>query len=128
MNKQPFIERGSTQAGVSLIEVLVATLLTATVAAGILALFVSGRELAGVLDNRTQAINYVQETLESLKNAVSTDITRSSSLNAGIFDVSSGMLLPGGSRVYTVTDIDLDGDLVTDAKKVTVAITWTELE
>ncbi|OQA57710.1 MAG: hypothetical protein BWY42_00386 [Candidatus Omnitrophica bacterium ADurb.Bin277] len=87
-----------------------------------------------------QAAGYARETLESLRNAVSTDPDRSEHLEDSdgggtLYDnhysinalpADSDLAKHGGARSYRVWDIDADGDGVPDYKKVTVTVTWDD--
>ncbi|MBI2870119.1 MAG: prepilin-type N-terminal cleavage/methylation domain-containing protein [Candidatus Omnitrophica bacterium] len=111
--------------GLTLVEVIVASLIVATVAAGILSVFVTGGRMTQVVDQRTLAVNYAQETLEGLKNSVSSDTTESQALDVSFSYVNPGLTgLPAGTtRRYDVQDVNVGGVIL---KKVTVTVDWPD--
>ena len=139
--------------GFTLLEMLVSIALLAVVAAGSFALLASAKQLAQKPSFRTEAVYYAGETLETLRDYVTTQTGDPEYQLAGDPVVPPYALTPdpghthalpagtfkdtlGGTRTYTVTDIDLDsafdsdgdGDPTNDVdyKKVTVTIQWTE--
>lgn len=116
--------------GMSLVEVVVSMLLLSLIVAGVAAVFsLAGKGPTTVGTLELEAANYARETLENLKNAVSTDPARSAPLTVGT-DIADP--LPdadfkntyGGARTYTVEDVDSDTDGIYDYKRVTVTVKW----
>lgn len=74
-----------------------------------------------------QALSHARATLELLKNAVTTDVTRSAPLAVGSYNTTS--TLPAsftnapisGTRTYVVSSV-----AGTDLKKVVVTVLWTD--
>lgn len=126
--------------GITLVEIIVSMLLLGIIAAGIYATFSfigKGAGTTGILD--LKGANIARETLEILKNAVSTDVVKDgqgwplvdnnpSQGQATEYDVKTiDIKLPKDwSGKYYVDDIDVDGDDNTDYKKVTVVIQWPD--
>jgi len=113
--------------GMTLLEVLISMLLLGFVAAGMFATFaVVGQKTGKSDNNELQAINYARETLDTLRNAVSEDPTRSAVLSADP-SVNPHIVTippPFTARSYTVEDVDVNNDGTPDYKRVTVTVTW----
>ncbi|MCX5715784.1 MAG: prepilin-type N-terminal cleavage/methylation domain-containing protein [Candidatus Omnitrophica bacterium] len=110
--------------GMTLLEVMISMLILGLAAASIYATFAvvgKGPQKSSATD--LQAMNYARETLEKLKNAVSTNSTRSTLLDAG---TNKSDAVAGGvfTRTYDVVDIDANDDGIVDYKKVTVTVKW----
>jgi len=135
----------------SLLEIIVSMVILAVAALLVSStyMFVKSERLRTSSDSTTagsldvQALNYARETLEALKNAVSTNATRAAPLSGSaggtlhnsatdptnpLIPLPAGgdLALSGGARFYTVWDIDADSDGVNDYKKVTVSVTWND--
>lgn len=115
----------------TLVEVVISMVILGLIAAGICATFVMVGK-GGTSDVGTfqlQAVNYARETLETLKNAVSTESGHNNPLTPGTHD---DPLPPGdfksrsGTRTYVVEDVDANSDGITDYKRVTVSVKWTD--
>ena len=111
--------------GVALVEIVVSMIILAVAALAVTATvsMVNGKEMrsAGGSSLDLQALSFARQTLESLKNAVSTDGTRATPLvvSPTSYDVSDG--LPAGfTRKYKVSSVT-----GTDLKKVTVCVAWS---
>ena len=128
--------------GVTLIEIVVSMFIIGILAAGIYATFAvvgKGSGKTGTLD--LHAVNYARETLEGLKNAVST-ATDEGKKGAPLKDTESKQNVPteyeaplpagllrdkyNGTRKYYVDDVDENEDGVIDYKKVTVVVQWED--
>lgn len=117
----------------TLIEIVVSMLVLAVAALAVTATIslVNSRQMrsagGGSLD--LQALSFARQTLESLKNAVSTEDGHRAPLNASGDTTST---LPAafraapvnGKRTYTVTDVIGNG--VEALKQVTVVVTWDD--
>ena len=137
----------------ALIEVVVSMIILAVSALAVTATvaMVNGKELrsAGGSSLDLQALNYARQTLESLKNAVSTDATHAAPLRDTSYTVPCATMVgtacgigtsytPGlptsdiktksGTRTYKVWDISsgLGGSNSVAYKKVTVTVQWTD--
>lgn len=129
----------------ALVEIVVSMLILAVAALGVTSTLslVSSNKMrsAGGSSIDLQAASYARDTLESLKNNVSTDATRAAPLANGSHEVTStlpagytGTALPAsftsapynGTRTYTVSDVLDAADKPTGLKKVTVAVQWTD--
>lgn len=116
----------------SLVEVMVSMVILGLIVAAMYSTFSLMERGTGKLSTlNTQAANYARETLEKLHNSVSADPTRAAPLNQGT-DISDPLPAgdfkdkKGGTRTYTVTDVDSNGDGVVDYKKVTVTVKWND--
>lgn len=127
-------------------ELLIATAIILFTAAGTFLLLGSASQFMGRRSHRYEAFEYGIQTLDTLKDYVTPlgtdpaynlqgDVAGPSfwALDPGPpsphqHDLPAGVLRDqlGGIRRYTVTDVDLDGDLIYDYKQVTVTIQWTE--
>jgi len=124
--------------GMALVEIVVSMLILAVSALAVTATVsvVNSKEMrsaGGGSSLDLQALSYARETLETLKNAVST-APRSASLSIGIHDSTTDSTNPltavpvsdlknhGGARMYTVSSVGGG----TDLKKVTVVVTWDD--
>lgn len=129
------------QRAMALVEIIVSMLVLAVVALGVastISLVNSGQVRSaggGSLD--LQALGYARETLEQLRNNVSTNeaaagagaplLAAGSPYNANVGLPASFTSAPvNGTRTYTVTDVDFDTDGVTDYKRVTVVVNWAD--
>lgn len=140
----------------ALIEIVVSMIVLAVAALAVAATInmINSKEMrsAGGSSLDLQAASYARETLEMLKNAVSSEEGGGETgemLVDGDPDAAGGTVydsianpalafptgsefanlkgLPSPARTYTVWDMDEDGDLITDYKKVTVTVTWPDL-
>lgn len=120
------------KSGMSLVEVMVSMVILGLIVAAMYSTFSLMEKGTGTLSPlNTQAANYARETLEKLHNSVSADPTRAVPLNQGT-DISDP--LPdndfknkrGGTRKYTVADVDSNGDGAVDYKNVTVTVKWND--
>lgn len=133
------------QKALSLIEIVVSMVILSLLALSVSATmsFVTGtqskRGATGTLE--AQATNYARQTIEELKNAVSTEtatgqhgekLVDSDATTVGgtsyTSTLPSGALKDSykGTRQYTVWDVDSNNDGVTDYKKVEVTVQWQE--
>ena len=128
--------------GMSLVEVVVSMVILALVIAGISATFsVAGKGPGPLGSLELQGVNYARDTLEGLKNAVSTK-TGVGEHGEPLVDSNPGQDvlttyqhdLPdndfknnhNATRAYDVNDIDVDSDGTVDYKRVTVTLTWSD--
>ena len=114
--------------GVALIEILVSMIVLATAALAVTATIamVSSKQMrsAGGSSLDLQALDYARQTLESLRDAVSTDATRAAPLTPGTHNdpLPAGNLAShGGARSYLVS-----GVAGTDLTRVKVTVTWAD--
>jgi len=147
------IGRGSED-GFSLLEVLIATILFLTVASGSMFLLASARTVTTKPSHRTQGIFYAAETLDTLKDYVTTDTTETRYQflgDGGQYALGGSFTSPGTAhthlsnpfddqvavvRTYRVLNVDVatgfdaDSDGIPnndmDYQKVTVTTTWTD--
>jgi len=130
--------------GMTLIEVVVSMLVLAVAALAVAATIslVNSRQMrsagGGSLD--LQALSFARQTLESLKNAVSTDGTRNAHFSLTTHDAGSDpdptftrttlppgdFLNHGGTRSYVVSDVPGTGSGLNALKQVTVTVTWND--
>ena len=135
-------------AGVTLLEVVVSLIILALIVISVSFAITAAIKNATKNRNRIVALGYAVSTIEWLKDYVTADTTATKyqhpnysgtyALNQNTngfntpfsMDYESSYTAPlsnlGGTRNYTVTDIDLNADNVTDLKKVTVTVNWTE--
>ena len=118
----------SSQKGFSLLEVMIATVLLATVSIGLLSIFASSRK---VLDpERNIAHNSVRDKLAALYIEVK-DSTWNNASNLLYPTSSSGVTTSESlnnvnyQSTKTVASVDADGDGQEDYRKVQVANSWT---
>lgn len=119
----------------TLLEVVISALILSITTASILYLFSTGKIVVSHTGRRIQAMDFARQTLEELRNAVSADTWPNTGDLAG-GGPTSQPLSPSklrdnfsGTREYTVTDIDADGDTVYEDgeyKRVTVTVDWSE--
>ena len=119
--------------GMALVEIVVSMLVLAVSALAVTATIamVNGKEMrsAGGSSLDLQALSSARETLELLKNAVSTDPTHAAPLVVSATPYNTTSSLPAafknapvnGTRTYLVSDV-AGGAL----KKVTVTVQWTD--
>lgn len=121
-------------------EVMVSMVILAIVSLGVAAtiVYVRGNSARqpGVGNLDLIAVNFARQTLDQLKNAVSTRTAAGQNgaplLSTGggctANDLPAGTPLAGfaGQRMYRVTDVDADIDGSTDYKLVTVRVSWTD--
>ena len=125
--------------GVALVEIVVSMLILAVSALAVTATvsMVNNTRMhrsAGGSSLDLQALSYARETLDVLKNAVSTNGTRFAAFSTGSHNsttdptllslpVGSDLLKSGrnGKRTYAVSNVN-----GTDLKKVTVSVTWDD--
>ena len=109
--------------GFSILEVLVAMILLGIIVSGMLATFSIVGKGPGKLDlPELKGLIFARDTLERLKNNVSELSTRGAPLVAGTYsDPTSDASF---TRTYTVSDVDVNSDGITDYKRVTVKVTW----
>lgn len=139
--------------GFTVTELLVATFIVVFTAAGTFVLLGSATQFTHHRTHRYEAVGYAVQTLDTLKNYVTTEPTTDSAyqitgdpsppcgagpspryalLDQAGWDhchpLPEGILRDQlrGRRSYTVEDIDINGDTETDYKRVTVTIDWTE--
>ena len=117
--------------GFSLMEVIIAALILALTAGGVLYMFSTGKGTTARSGHQIQAMDFTRQTLEELKNAVSADTwPNAGNLAAGV-DKPAPITNGGdftskfhGDRKYTVNDVIVMGDTI--YKNVTVTVDWTE--
>ncbi|OIO38467.1 MAG: hypothetical protein AUJ75_02855 [Candidatus Omnitrophica bacterium CG1_02_49_10] len=140
---------GDKESAFSLVEVMVAMLILSLAVGGFFAAFVMQARFSIQPEHKTLGMNFVQQTLEGLRNAVSTYYStgqHGAPLIAG--DHVPGVTLkglPADSTIkYTVVDRDLDADWDSDGldtdnnadtpqtgddidvKQVRIIVTWSE--
>jgi len=125
--------------GFSILEVLVAMILLSIIVSGMLATFSIVGKGPGKLDlPELKGLIFARDTLEKLKNNVSEDPARGGDptrrgyaplvdsdpnpANGTTYSDPTGN--PSFTRTYTVYDMDINSDGITDCKKVTVKVTW----
>jgi len=126
----------------TLLEVVVSMLLLAIIVAGVSATFAlvgKGPGKLGILE--LQGLNYARESLEKLKEAVSTGTAQGghgaplvdSNPNPKIGTIYQDKLpgrdfkkKHGAGREYEVNDVDMDNDGAVDYKRVTVTVKWND--
>lgn len=135
-------------AGVTLLEVIVALILLALIVISISFTITTAIKNAARNKHRVVALGYAVSTIEWLKDYVTADtaatkyqhpnysgtyvLAQSSTGYNTPFsnDYESSYQTPlanlNATRNYTVTDIDLNADNIPDLKKVTVTVNWTE--
>lgn len=134
--------------GVTLVEVMIATLLSAIIISGVLISVLSSRTALARSDNKTQALAYLEKVADNLSNYVTADRTGNTAAYApnANWDITGGSgcgsgwalqegcdhtaqsLLPpeftlppyNGQVVYRITDMP-DG-----SKRVILTATWEE--
>ena len=131
--------------GLTLIEVIIASLILSITVGGILYLFSTEKVVISRTGRRVEAMNFARQTIEQLRNEVRDDTWLVGTLSAGTHSTEAFLSLsgtelgdkfPGQGRSYTVTDIDADSGFDSDGngvktddidyKKVTVTVDWTE--
>ncbi|NQU74135.1 MAG: hypothetical protein HQ547_05450 [Candidatus Omnitrophica bacterium] len=126
----------------SLVEVVISMLLLGLIVAGMTATFSVVGKAPGPLGSlELQGLNYTRDTIEGLKNAVSTETgagQHGQPLVDSDPDPDVGTIyqheLPdgdfkdnyGATRGYEVNDIDADGNGTVDYKRVVVTVEWTD--
>jgi type II secretory pathway pseudopilin PulG len=130
--------------GMTLAEVIVSAVILALTVGGMLYIFTTERGAVAISGRNVQALDFAQQTLEELKNAVDANTYDTGALqetdadwdgaDAGDWQtapIPGGDLGPGGKfagagRSYRVRDKDVDLDNETDYKEVEVVVDWTE--
>lgn len=117
--------------GFSMLEVLVAMILLGIIVSGMLATFSMVGKGPGKLDlPELKGLIFARDTLERLKNNVSEDPARGAPLVDSDVNPANGTTYndpPSDvnfTREYTVYDMDINSDGITDYKRVTVKVTW----
>lgn len=114
----------------TLVEIVVAMLILAFCATGILASFIAARKLTARSKRKLAAINYCRQQAEALKTAVRQDTYDTGLLgcpggfpcNYGPFNVDlSGI---PGTLTYTVANIAVDA--TTNMRRVVINVNWNE--
>ncbi len=136
-------------AGLGLLEIIISMLILALIVASINFTLIVATKNATRNRNRVVAVSYALSTLEWLRNYVTANTAATKYQHpqySGTYALSQraapGFNTPfsldyestyrpplsdlGGTRDYTVTDIDLNSDGNPDLKKVTVTVNWTE--
>lgn len=127
--------------GVALAEIVVSMLILAVSALAVTATIsmVNSQKMrsAGGSSLDLQALSYARQTLEGLKGAVSTDLTRAAPLSLGAHNSTNDAANPlvtlpnsdlktrGGAREYTVSEVPNSGTPA-QLKKVTVTVQWPD--
>ena len=130
--------------GFTLVEVIISAVILAFTVGGLLFVFSTESGVVARIGRRMQAMDFARQTSEQLKNEVRADkwpgvvgdVLFGS--DTGITHTTEAFLPLGGSdlgdkfsgtREYTVTDKDADGDGTyedDEYKQVTVTVQWTE--
>jgi len=121
----------SNKSGLSLIEVIIASLLLALTVGCLLFVFSMEKGVIEGSGRKIQAMNFGCEQLETLKNAVSatweeTGQPLAASSGWQALRGELGTTFAGQGIRYDVTDFDPDGDGATDYKQVTVTVDWAD--
>ena len=127
-----------TERGVTLVEILVASIVGVLLAGGTMMAFVMSKKVSANAAGRVEAADLAQQTLERFRNRVACDdawfnpstCVSGPGLPAGwtsdVLPVSSSLLVQGGTRQYRVTPKDCDGDGATgDCFQVESRVTWS---
>ena len=104
-----------SQAGFTMIEVMVSILLTAIAASGVMALYMIQTRASGFSRHSTEAAVLVQDEMEQLRTSTTTGTATVASLNERGKVVSGGLF----TRTYTVTTGAGFDEMV-------VSVSWTE--
>ncbi len=138
LQRQPRVERG-----VTLVEVLVASVVMAVLAGGTLLAFVSAIRISQRGPVNAEAADYAQQTLERYRNLIACDSAwfqnpciPAAVLPTNVFDpqfpltgLPAKALYGTGTRKFTVTPDDCDGNGFpggfSDCYKVAVTVSWT---
>lgn len=131
------------KSGFTLVEVIVAMLVLAAALGGFLCSFLFGKDQVERAGRYSSGLGYAVETLEQYRNAIDgnywpptvvpylENANPKGDLSAGNHnhDISGTELAInfGGSRIYTVTNIDIaGGGGAVDYKQITVTVDWNE--
>lgn len=121
--------------GLSLVEVIIASLILAGTVGALLFVFSTEKGVAARAGRRIQAMDFARQTLEELKNEVDANTWPNSGALKSAVGVAATLPTSelkdkfSGTRSYTVTDIDADGEdgyEDDEYKQVTVTVSWTE--
>ncbi|MFC1699023.1 hypothetical protein ACFL1I_03560 [Candidatus Omnitrophota bacterium] len=123
--------------GLSLAEVMVASVLIALTTGLVLNVFTQEMGTVAMSGRRIEAFNLCAQTQEHLKYEVAADTWPGGSLSAGIHAAEPFLSLVGtdlgsrysGTRTYAVTDQDPNGSGsfdIDEYKQITVTVGWTE--
>ncbi len=119
-----------SEAGFTLIEVLMAALILGIIAAPLSAVLVSSRALAGIARERTAADQLAQTAIETMRTLSYTQVGIVGGNPDGTLAASTSTLLPSGEAVTIATSVkwvndSIPGAYVTNAdyKKVTLTVT-----
>lgn len=127
MGRRPLVmpNGAGDESGMSLMEILIAMLLLVGVGFGIFGSLISAARLATPTPERYTAANIARERLENFTNEVRQDTFNTGPLALGTTNLSNPTY-DGVSydREYTVTDVDIDGDLLVDYRKTEMAVCW----
>jgi len=128
----------NSQRGVTLIEILVASLIGALLAGGTMMAFVMARKLGQGSARTAEATPFAQQTIERFRNMIACDGAwfNSSNCSSGPslptnwtsdpLPTGSPLLALGGTRQYKVTPKDCDGDGTSgDCFEVQTQLQWT---
>jgi prepilin-type N-terminal cleavage/methylation domain-containing protein len=104
----------NTRQGFSIVEIIVAMVIIATISAGFSALFVSAKREAVTSGDKIQATSFGRAKLEEF------DTGGASSGSETVY-FSDGR---NATRTWTVIGQDWDGDTINDSYYINVTITW----
>lgn len=125
---------GWTKRGVTLTEVLVASVVIVVVAAGTMLAFVTALRISQRIPINVEAASYAEQTLERYRNMIACDSAwfkfpciAAATLPLNQNDpLALGALYGNGTRKFTVTSEDCDGvGAPGDCYKVAVTVKWT---
>ena len=139
MLREPIaLAQRETERGVTLLEILVASIVGVLLAGGTMMAFVMSKKVSANAAGRVEAADLAQQTLERFRNRIACDdawFTASTCApgpglptgwTSDVLPVGSSLLAQGGARQYRVTPRDCDGDGATgDCFQVENRITWS---
>lgn len=121
--------------GLTLVEVIISALILAITAGGVLTIFTMEKAVVARTGRKMQAMDFSRQTLERLKNEVDANTWPNSGALASAVGVAATLPTSelkdkfSGTRSYTVTNINADGDATyedDEYKQVTVTVDWSE--
>lgn len=129
-----------TRRGVTLVEIVVASVLATLIVGGTMLAFLMSAMLAQRhTPNQAEGVFYAQQTIDRFRNRMACDDPWfAGSANCSFQtplrdqrddikpDTSPLLRAPGGSRRYTVQPVDLDRDGFTDYYQMTVKVCWND--
>ena len=126
------------QQGVTLVEILVASVIGALLAGGTMMAFVMSRKVTTNAAGTVEAAELAQQTLERFRNQIACDLPWFNGANCAsgaalptswttdTIPASSSLPVQGGTRQYKVSPADCDGDGTPgDCFRVDSKVTWS---